>query len=333
METDGPPMRSTDPGAPRKAEGLVLACYHDEWDVALDGGEEVRCSIRARQFVRLGKDEKLLAAGDRVRVAIIEDGARIIEERLPRETALSRLMPGSRRPIEQVIIANAEQLVAVASFVEPPLNRRLLDRFLVIGEDAELSCVVVLNKIDLVGDEWRRHARVYEDAGYKVVPTCALDGRGLPELAAIVRGRFSVFAGASGVGKSTLLNAIEPDLGIRVREVSEKTRKGKHTTSNVTVFRLDDGTLVADTPGFRELGFWRIEADELGWLFPEFRERIPGCRFPSCTHGPEPDCAVKAALEEGAIDGDRYESYLKLVDEVAVRKRSDAPDGGPLPPV
>jgi ribosome biogenesis GTPase len=160
-----------------------------------------------------------------------------------------------------------------------------------------------------------------------------VDGRGVPELASLIEGRFSVLAGTSGSGKSSLLNAIEPGLGIRVREVSEKTRKGKHTTSNVTVFRLNDGSLVADTPGFRELGLWRIAAAELGFLFPEFRERIPDCKYPSCSHGPEPGCAVKAAVEAGSIDADRYGSYLKLHDELSTRRKTAAPDGGPIPPV
>lgn len=338
-DTDSPGAGSPDSdprggGSTRAEEGLVLACYHDAWDVALDGGEEVRCSVRARHFARLGKEEKLLAAGDRVKVEIANDGACVIEESFPRETVLSRLLPGSRRPTEQVIIANAEQLVAVASFVGPPLNRRLLDRFLVIGEDAELECAVVLNKIDLVSEDvWRRHASVYETAGYRVIPSCAVDGRGVPELASLLESRFSVLAGASGSGKSSLLNAIEPGLGIRVREVSEKTRKGKHTTSNVTVFRLKDGSLVADTPGFRELGLWRIAAEELGFLFPEFRECIPDCKYPSCSHGPEPGCAVKIAVKAGSIDADRYESYLKLHSELSTRRKAAAPDGGPIPPV
>ncbi|MCK5496408.1 MAG: ribosome small subunit-dependent GTPase A [Hyphomicrobiaceae bacterium] len=146
-------------------------------------------------------------------------------------------------------------------------------------------------------------------------------------------GSFHFLTGPSGAGKSSLLNAIEPGLGIRVREVSEKTLKGKHTTSNVTVFRLKDGSLVADTPGFRELGLWRIAAADLGFLFPEFRELIPECRYPSCSHGPEPGCAVKTAVEAGSIDADRYGSYLKLHNEMSTRRKAAAPDGGPLPPV
>ncbi len=321
MTADGAEARRAgdpvDPEAPDTLTGLVLACFHDEWEVALDGGDVVRTSVRARHFAGLAKEEKLLVPGDHVRVVRDAD-AYVIEESLPRETSLSRLLPGTRRPTEQVIIANVEQLVAVASFVRPSLNRRLLDRFLVIAEDAELECVVVLNKIDLVEeDEWRRHAAVYEGIGYEVVPSCALDGRGVERLEEIIAGRFSVFAGPSGSGKSSLLNVLEPGLGIKVREVSEKTLKGKHTTSNVTVFRLDNGSLVADTPGFRELGFWRIGVRDLGFLFPEFREHLRDCRYGgSCLHSPEPGCAVKEAVAAGSIDADRHDSYVRLLEEI-----------------
>jgi ribosome biogenesis GTPase len=222
-----------------------------------------------------------------------------------------------KREVEQVIVANAEQLVAVASLSSPKLNRRFLDRYLVVAEDAGLSSIVVMNKMDLVSeDDWRPHADAYERAGYTVIPTCALDGRGVDELKMHLRGLFSVFAGQSGAGKSSLLNAIEPGLGIRVREVSEATNKGKHTTSNVTVFPLGDGTLVADTPGFRELGLWRVHPDDLDQLFPEFQEYIPLCKFSGCNHSPEPECAVKAAVESGEIDAERYDSYLRLLRDL-----------------
>lgn len=318
----GPPHEDGRPDAEgthgkSAVRGRVLACFHDEWEVALDSGEVTRCSVRARHFARLEKDAKLLVPGDRVEVSAGPDGPCVIEDRLPRETALSRRLPGAKHPTEQVIVANADRLVAVASLVTPPLNGRLLDRFLVIAEDAELDSIVVLNKIDLAAEaEWRPVAGVYERAGYDVVPTCALDGTGVERLVSLLAGRLSVFAGASGAGKSSLLNAIEPGLGIRVREVSRKTGKGKHTTTNVTIFPVGDDTLVADTPGFRELGLWRVHPDDLDQLFPEFRDMIPRCRFRGCNHGPEPGCAVKAAVTEGAVDADRYDSYLRLLAEL-----------------
>lgn len=298
--------------------GRVLACFHDEWEVALDSGEVVRASIRARHFAGLPKDEKVLAAGDLVTVTVTTGGACVIEDRLERVTTLSRLLPGVKKETEQTIVANAEQLVAVVSLSDPPLNRRLLDRFLVIAEDAELESVVVLNKTDLVPEsDWLAVAHAYERAGYTVVPTSAVRETGVEVLAGCVRGRFSVFAGPSGAGKSSLLNVIEPGLGLRVREVSEKTRKGKHTTTNVTVFRLEDGSLVADTPGFRELGFWRIHPEDLDQLFPEFRPYTPACRFRTCNHIPEPGCAVREAVDAGDVDAVRYESYVRLFNELS----------------
>jgi len=307
--------------APGAKEGSILACYHDEWDVALDSGEVVRSSVRARHFAGMDEEEKLLAPGDRVEVTMLEDGATVIESRLPRETTLSRLKPRMRREVEQVIIANATQLVAVASLKSPKLNRRFLDRYLVVAEDAELSSVIVFNKTDLAPEDvWRPVAEVYEAAGYEVLPTCALDGRGVAELRERLAGEFSVFTGQSGAGKSSLLNAIEPGLGIKVREVSDATNKGKHTTSNVTVFRLAPDTLVADTPGFRELGFFRIHPDDLDQLFPEFASHIPGCKFSGCSHSPEPDCAVKAAVESGELDADRYDSYLRILRDLRRRR-------------
>ncbi len=301
----------------KSVNGSVLACFHDEWKVALDSGEVLRCSVRARHFAGMGSEEKLLVPGDRVEVALFEDGSRVIERRLPRETVLSRLRPRMKRDVEQVIVANAEQLVAVASVASPKLNRRFLDRYLVVAEDAELKSVIVFNKIDLAPEEdWRPHAAAYEKAGYVVVPTCALDGRGVDELKTHIDGVFSIFTGQSGAGKSSLLNVIEPGLGIKVREVSEATNKGKHTTSNVTVFRLAENTLVADTPGFRELGFWRIHPDDLDQLFPEFAEYVPRCKFTGCSHIPEPNCAVKAAVEAGELDAERYDSYVRLMRDL-----------------
>jgi len=299
------------------ASGVVVACHRDEWEVAVEGRGVLRSSARGRQFLEITGGDKPIVPGDRVSIEVLDDGSGVIEGVLPRETTLSRRLPGSRQVREQVVVANAEQLVAVASLAGPRLNRRLLDRFLVIAEEAGLSSVVVLNKIDLAPeDDCRAVARAYEAAGYAVLPTCAVDGRGVSELAATLAGRFSVLTGPSGAGKSSLLNRVDPALDIRVREISQKTGKGKHTTSSVRVFSLPGGGIVADTPGFRELGLWRVRRDELDYLFPEFRPLIPQCRFRGCSHGPEPGCAVKDAVAGGTVDSERYDSYLKLLAEI-----------------
>jgi ribosome biogenesis GTPase len=304
-----------------RADGIVVVCHRDEWEVLLPDGAVVRSSLRGRHFAAVTTDDKPIAPGDRVRLGLLPDGTAVIDDLLPRERVLSRRLPRSKREVEQVVVANAEQLVAVGSLAAPQLNRRLLDRFLVIGGEAGLSCAVVLNKTDLAGDaELRSAARAYEIAGYRVIPTSAVNGRGVPELASLLAGRFSVIAGPSGAGKSSLLNAVEPGLGIRVGDVSRKTGKGRHTTSSVTLFRLPGGGLVADTPGFRELGLWRVNPDELDSLFPEIGRLALRCRFRGCSHGPEPGCAVKEAVENDDIDAERYGSYLKLRAELSPRE-------------
>ena len=301
--------------------GQVLASYHDQWDVFLNG-ETVRCSVRARQFADLKPQEKLLVPGDRVIVAEAEGGATVIERVLERDTRLSRRMPGTASDFEQIIVANAEQLIAVASFRTPKHNPRLLDRYLVIAEDAGLSSVIVLNKTDLVDEIVVKEAAApYEAAGYRVLPTCAVTGEGVDALANALDGHLSVLAGPSGAGKSSLLNAIEPGLGLRVRTVSQKTGKGKHTTTNVHIFPLGESTFVADTPGFRELGFWRIRPEDLPSLFPEFDEYVGQCRYRSCRHVPEPGCAIQDAVEAGALDAGRYDSYKRLLAEVEENTR------------
>jgi ribosome biogenesis GTPase len=301
--------------------GRVLACYHDEWEVALSGGDIIRCHLRGRHFSKLTDGQKPVVPGDLVELGLLRDGSGVIERTLPRETVLSRLLPGRRRPVEQIIISNVKQLVTVASLGTPSLNRRLLDRFLVISEAAGLRSVVVFNKTDLVPEkEWRPAAAAYENAGYEVIPTSATNGTNVDRLASVLAGTFSVLAGPSGAGKSSLLNAIRPGLGLRVKEISRASGKGKHATTNVTVFRLGDGILVADTPGFRELGFWRIRPGDLDYFFPEFRDYIMKCRFRGCSHSPEPGCAIKEAVETGALNAARYDSYLRLLEEL--RKRA-----------
>ncbi len=280
-----------------------------------DGDSLVTCYIRGRL-----KKEKmytdLIATGDRVRWQPTRPGRGVIEEVLPRETQLSRLRPGPGRiPVEDVIVANPDQAVFIFAVREPDPHLRMLDRLLVIAENNELPTVICANKVDLLDseEEARDLFGVYEEIGYPVLYTSVRTGEGIEEFRECLRDQLSVLCGPSGVGKSSLLNAIQPELGLLVREISETTGKGRHATVTVRLWPLDSGGYVADTPGLREAGFFDIESEELAWHFVEMRPYLSDCHFSSCTHTHEPDCAVKAAVEAGSISDVRYDSYCRLL--------------------
>jgi ribosome biogenesis GTPase len=186
----------------------------------------------------------------------------------------------------------------------------MLDRFLVIAEKQGIPSVVVANKIDLVKTPGEIFG-LYEAIGYRVAYTSAKTGEGLDQLKTILAGKISVFAGPSGVGKSSLLNAMQPGLGLAVNEVSSALKKGKHTTVTRELFAIEGG-YVADTPGWKSLALWDTEPEEIDAYFPELRDRVAHCQFSDCTHIHEPGCAVRAALDAGTIHPERYESYLRL---------------------
>jgi len=254
-----------------------------------------------------------VAINDEVRFIEAGDGTGLITEVLPRRNKLSRRAAGAK-PLEQVIVANVDQVVPMLSADKPRPKWALLDRYLAEAEYAEIPALICITKLDLVDEnEIGNDMRTYTDIGYSVILTSAEDGRGLDEFKNALVGRVSVFVGKSGVGKTTLLNAIQPDLGLRVTEVSRATGKGKHTTSHLEMFPLDIGGSVVDTPGMREFGFWGMAGADFAYLFPEMRPLIGGCRFGSdCTHVHEPGCAIKEAVESGKIAETRYESYAKL---------------------
>jgi ribosome biogenesis GTPase len=297
--------------------GIVLQARSGRHKVQ-DGKEIAICHIRGRL-----KKEKLytdlIATGDLVRWKPTRPGRGVIEEVLPRETQLSRLRPGPQRvPVEQIILANPDQAVFIFSVREPFPHLRMLDRLLVIAENNELPAVVCANKIDLLEneEEGRRMFSIYEEIGYPVIYSSARTGQGVGALRERLSGKLSVLSGPSGVGKSSLLNAVQPDLGLAVREISEATGRGRHTTVSVRLWPLADGGFVADTPGLREAGFFDIEPEELAWHFVEMRPHLSDCRFSSCVHTHEPDCAVKAAVQAGVISEIRYDSYCRLLEGV-----------------
>ncbi|NKQ35728.1 MAG: ribosome small subunit-dependent GTPase A [Chloroflexi bacterium] len=267
------------------------------------------------------QETSLVAVGDWVTISRQEDGTGMIEEVAPRKSVLSRTRPSARNRSlssdrEQVLVANLDQVVFVFSIKKPHPSLRKLDRFLVVAEMNELTAVICVNKIDLTGlEKARQMFRLYEEIGYRVIYTSVPENRGIEELRDCLQDKITVFAGSSGVGKSSLLNAIQPGLGLKVNEVSQASGKGLHTTRYAEIFPLNFGGYVADTPGIRGLALFDLEPTELDAYFREIAPYVPACRFSDCSHRHEPGCAVRTAVEQGKISQQRYESYLRLREE------------------
>ena len=273
------------------------------------GTEIIDCTLRGR----LKLDDEQVVTGDHVVLESLPDGSCRIESLLPRSSKISRrAVAGSR---EQPIVANVDQLAAVMAFDRPAPDFRLLDRFLVLAELSGLAAFVVLNKLDLAPAAEPAGLDAYSAAGYDVLPTSAKLGKGTEALRRRLRDRATVFAGPSGVGKSSLLNRLLPDGELKVREVSRKLGRGRHTTVGSTFYKLPEGGYVVDTPGLQHLALWQIRPDELAGAFPEFRPAIGRCRFGDCRHLREPDCAVRGLLTTGDASESRYASFVSLLEE------------------
>jgi ribosome biogenesis GTPase len=298
------------------AHGLILRAQSGFYTVRTDDGRDVECRLRGR----VKKDRQatdLVVIGDRVRISLLPDGTGMIEEVDERRSRFSRRQPGPRGSWkEDMLVANVDQVLVVFACADPMPHVRMLDRFLVVAEHNEVQAVVVANKVDLVGlDRARATFGVYEEIGYAVHYVSAREGIGVEELADRLAGRTSVVAGPSGVGKSTLLNAVQPGLRLETGEVSEALHKGRHTTTSAELHPLAaaGGGYVADTPGLRELGLWQIPVEELPWCFPEFVPHLGSCGFNDCSHLHEPRCAIRAAVDAGEIPPARYDSYRRLL--------------------
>ena len=294
-----------------RTQGIVCSVLGGICQVESDCGV-LACQIRGRLKDGARRELHPVSVGDQVVVDIGLDGRGAIADVLPRRSKLSR--PGKNdRDIEQVIVANADQLVVVASLRQPKPKPGLIDRYMIAAENGRLEAVLVLNKVDLARDETLEELRdMYESAGYQVWVTSAVTGEGLDRLRDGLQAKFSVLAGQSGVGKSSLVNAVEPGLDLRVERVSKATRKGRHITTRVSRHALGFGGWVADTPGVREFGLWDVLPEEIEGCFPEMVEPVQDCKFRGCTHRHEPGCAVLAAVEGGRIRRTRYESYVRI---------------------
>jgi ribosome biogenesis GTPase len=254
-----------------------------------------------------------VAIGDRVTIERLEDGSCRISEVLPRDSRLSRHSLAKRR--EQVLAANVDQVAVVLSVQRPEPDDRFLDRVLAVAELHELPAIIVINKMDLSSDERvPTGIDAYRSLGYAVIPTCAKSGTGLIALGERLAGRITVFTGPSGVGKTSIVNAILPDLELRVGAVGEKTGRGKHTTSAGLLIPLPEGGYLADTPGIQYFEPAGVDPADLAHAFPEFRPLVEQCRFTDCLHVSEPGCAVRDAVDAGVVRASRYASYESLLE-------------------
>jgi len=268
------------------------------------------CQLRGK--LKQGKAKGDIAAlGDNVEITVLDDGSGVVESVSDRKQVIARIDPRPGGTYQQVLLANPDQAVFVFACSNPAPRLRMLDRFLVIAEKQKITVVIVANKTDLVEDP-KESFGLYETVGYHVIYTSTKNGRGLEELRQQLQNKVSAFAGPSGVGKSSLLNALQPGLGLAVNEISSAMNKGRHTTVTRQMFALEGGGYVADTPGWKSLGLWDTEPEEIDAYFPELRDLVPHCQFSDCTHQHEPGCAVIAALKEGKIHKERYESFVRL---------------------
>ncbi len=315
-------------------EGIVIKAHGGVYDVQIRG-QLCHCSLR-HHIIEADRRERaetkelpyvdLVSVGDRVQISRSETKADMgyIEEILPRETQFGRTRVNK---LPQVIVANLDLLLVIFAARNPQLKLRMLDRFLVTAEASGMLPVICINKIDLVQlEKLKTQMALYEGIGYDVIYTSIVTGAGIDEMRTVMKDRISAIVGSSGVGKSSLLNEIQPGLQLRVGDVDERIHKGQHTTTEVALLPLHFGGFVADTPGIRTLGLFEIDDEQgLDIHFPEMRPYIPECKFAACTHQHEPGCAVKSAVEDGKISELRYDSYLRISGFSAGRFEREAP--------
>ncbi len=303
-------------------EGLIVKDQSGFFWVETGSGQTYICRLRGR-LLEAAQLSDVAALGDRVTIQAVDDETGSIESVAERHSVLSRATrtEGNRgagqAEREQVIIANADQALFVFAAASPAPNFRMLDRFLAAGEKSGIdSLYIVLNKIDLEdADLIRQRFSIYTKMNYEIIFTSALEGRGVESLRQVLAGHISVLTGPSGVGKTSLLNAVQPGLGRQVKSVNARA-EGAHTTRDSALVKLATGGYIADTPGIRTLSLWDVEPEELDGYFVDIAAYVEHCKFRNCSHQNEPGCAVQTALKTGEIAESRYQSYLQLRAEV-----------------
>jgi ribosome biogenesis GTPase len=288
--------------------GVVISQYGQTLEIETASAERRRCKQR--------KNLGAIVPGDRVRFTGEHDDNSVIVAVEPRESLLAR---PDNRGRQKAIAANLDRIFIITA-IKPELNEGLVDRYLVAAESLGITPVIVLNKIDLADEETldslRERMRIYEQLGYAVIYTSAKREHGLDALLSALKSHASILVGQSGVGKSSLVNALLPEVDAEVGEISDATGKGMHTTSASRLYHLPNGGDLIDSPGVREFGLWNVSPEELTQGFIEFRPFLGLCRFSDCQHRSEPDCAIQQAMDEGKISRQRFESYWRILDSL-----------------
>ena len=297
-------------------QGLVTKSTGSWYQVQTDDGQKFDCRIKGIFRTKGITTTNPIAVGDRVDFDLEpEQGTGIIHRLLPRKNYIIRKAINLSKQA-QIIAANLDQALLIVTLASPRTSLGFIDRFLVTAEAYDIPASLVFNKLDLFSDEGldilSDYKSIYEKIGYPCYEVSALTGDHIEQVAEIIKDKVTLFSGHSGVGKSSLINSLLPDLQLRTTEISEWHDKGMHTTTFAEMFELPQGGYIIDTPGIRELGVIDIEKNELSHFFPEMRARLNQCRFNSCRHINEPGCAVIRAVEEGEIELSRYESYLSI---------------------
>jgi len=301
--------------------GLIVRIQGADYFAVVEGGE-IRCALGGR--LRLGESPEgaLPVVGDTVVIraegALRSHGDRgLIVDIEPRRSMFART-DSSRRTSYRILGANLDRVILVFAVRSPELNTRLLDRMLVAAERGSIVPIVCVNKLDLASDRGAVDARMalYRNLGYEVILTSAETGEGVGDLRGAMEGAVSIMAGPSGSGKTSLVARLQPGLEVRIGDGCTRAGKGRHTTSHFELHRLDAGGYLGDTPGVREFGVWGVTKRTLGRYIREFESTAGECRFAGCTHSHEPGCAVKRAVDDGLITGERYESYLRMLESV-----------------
>jgi ribosome biogenesis GTPase len=310
-------------------EGIIFKIESKDYYLYNEQFDKVRCSLKGRfqKEYELKKDKlyavDIATVGDRVEFEINNDGTGVIKEIYPRRNYISRKAPrikgaGTRgERLEQIVASNIDNLIIISSCNSPRFNNRLIDRLLVAAESSHLHSIIVINKTDLdPSDELSTWSELYTKIGYNLIMTSVVDNTGIDQLKNIMHGKINLIWGQSGVGKSSLLNIMYRDLNLKTGEISTSTSKGKHTTVTSIMNKIDVNTFVIDTPGIREIDPYGIRKEDVGHYFKDFAPYSKECKFNTCTHNHEPECAVMEAVRNGAINFERYQSYLNILESI-----------------